>query len=177
MNQTPMTSFFTREKANTGLECPLWLPNGTKSEHSIKIRGMDSDEFREAEQNAQKALALAAASDNPKEVTRVYLEQKVLLVASLIISWTFPDECNMENCVKFLTEAPQILDAINKTASNRKLFFANGSTVSSSTLKESSDSTESQVVPNNPSDKASTKSTKPPVKSRSNSKPRKSRRN
>lgn len=175
MNQTPMSSFFTREKANTGLEFPLWTPTGIKSEHSLNIRGMDSDEFREAEQNAQRALALAAASKDPKELSRVYTEQKILMVASLIISWTFPEECTLENRVMFLREAPQIMDSINKVASDRKLFFVNGSTASSSTLKESSGSTESPMVQNNLSGKASTKSTKPPAGSRSNSRRNKSR--
>jgi len=173
MNQTPMSSFFTREKANTGLDFPLWLPNGEQSKESIKVRGMDSDEFRQVEQEVQRDMA--QASKDPKELVRVYAEGKLRLVACLIISWTFPEECNEENKIIFLREAPQIAEAINKAASDRKLFFANGSTVSSSTLKESSGSTESQKDQSSPSGKASVKSTKPPVKSRSNSKRRNSR--
>lgn len=175
MKKTPMSSFFTREKANTGMEFPLWLPDGTKSEEFLRIRGMDSDEFREAEQESQRGMALAATLKDPKELSRVYNECKLKMIASLVISWSFPQECNLENKMEFLREAPQIADSINKVGSDRKLFFANGSSASSDTLKESSDSTESQKVQSSPSDKASTKSTKPRAKNPSSSKPPRSR--
>lgn len=35
----PMESFFTRENANEGIELPLLLPDGTKTEHWLRIRG------------------------------------------------------------------------------------------------------------------------------------------
>lgn len=38
----PMESFFTRENANEGIELPLLLPDGTKTEHWLRIRGVDA---------------------------------------------------------------------------------------------------------------------------------------
>ena len=44
-----MSAFFTRDRANEGIELPLYLPNGRKSEHWLRVLGVDSDAFRLAE--------------------------------------------------------------------------------------------------------------------------------
>jgi hypothetical protein len=41
-----MDAFYTRQKANEGIQLPLFLPDGTKTDHWIRIRGIDSDAFR-----------------------------------------------------------------------------------------------------------------------------------
>jgi hypothetical protein len=41
-----MGAFYTRQKANEGIQLPLFLPDGTKTDHWIRIRGIDSDAFR-----------------------------------------------------------------------------------------------------------------------------------
>lgn len=119
-----MESFFTREKANNGVEVPLYLPDGTKSEHHIVIRGVDSDVFREAEsESRRKAMEIAMISD-PVEKVQAIRDTKLRLICSLVISWTFEKECTQENVFEFLREAPQIADAIDQVASKRSLFFA-----------------------------------------------------
>ena len=38
-----MNAFFTRGVANEGVQLPLYLPTGEKSEHWVRILGVDSD--------------------------------------------------------------------------------------------------------------------------------------
>lgn len=122
-----MESFFTREKANSGVEVPLYRPDGTKSEHSIRIRGVDSDVFRAAEAEARrKGMDIAMVSDQ-EERAKAIQEAKLRLVASLVISWSFEKECTLDNVMEFFRNAPQIADAVDQVASKRSLFFAKGS--------------------------------------------------
>ena len=57
----PMESFFTRENANEGIELPLLLPDGTKTEHWLRIRGVDADGFRKAEARSKRKMLEIAA--------------------------------------------------------------------------------------------------------------------
>ena len=49
-----MNAFFTRGVANEGLQLPLYLPNGEKSEHWVRVLGVDSDSFRAAEAESKR---------------------------------------------------------------------------------------------------------------------------
>ncbi|MDO6706792.1 phage tail assembly chaperone [Photobacterium sp. 1_MG-2023] len=118
-----MEQFFTREKANEGIQVPLYLPDGTESEHWLKIRGVDSDAFREAESESRR-LTLEIASLEDEGARKDALKgQKVTLLSSLILSWSFEEACTAENVQKLLTEAPQIADQIDRLAAKRSLFF------------------------------------------------------
>ncbi|MBG89599.1 MAG: hypothetical protein CMO80_22250 [Verrucomicrobiales bacterium] len=119
-----MQEFFTRQLANEGKELPLYLPSGEKSEHKIRVLGVDSDKFKSKEAESKKIAAELAALDDNEE-RRVAIEDLQLkLIATLVIGWTFDQECTEENVVNFLREAPQIADAINRFAGNRKAFFS-----------------------------------------------------
>lgn len=146
-----MESFYTREKANSGVEVPLYRPDGTKSEHHFLIRGVDSDAFRAAEAEARrKGMEIAMISDSLEKAQAIQLA-KLTLIAHLVISWTFDQECTIENVVNFFREAPQIADAVDQVASKRSLFFAQRSSSSGSSQEPSSDSTKSQKDPISPS--------------------------
>ena len=68
----PMESFSTRENANEGIELPLLLPDGTKTEHWLRIRGVDADGFRKAEaRSKRKMLEIAAEKDLDKRDAEV----------------------------------------------------------------------------------------------------------
>jgi hypothetical protein len=125
-----MREFFTRSAANEGIELPLWLPDGTKSEHWIRIRGVDSDAFRAAEARWNRALSRIAIMDEEQQAAEMDRARLDLLCA-LVLSWSFEQECTEANVREFLIEAPQIADAINKTAGQRALFFVNRSEPSS----------------------------------------------
>lgn len=122
-----MTQFFSRAKANEGIEFPLYLPGtNIKSEHFLRIRGMDSDEFRVAEAIGRRELGELSRMEEPARSLK-FLESKRRLIATLICGWSFEQECTLENAMAFLKEAPHIEDAINRVASERSLFFMKGS--------------------------------------------------
>lgn len=128
-----MEEFFTRENANNGIEFPLFTPDGQKSEHTMKVLGVDSDEFQAAElREKRKVMGLESEARGLPEGSRdgffatKQKESELEILAALISSWSFKQKCTHANKIKFLKNAPQIADQINKVAVNRKLFFANG---------------------------------------------------
>lgn len=139
-----MESFFTRERANEGVQVPLYLPSGKKSDHWVRIRGVDSDLFRQAEANSKRAAIKIAAIEDEEERARAIADTKLELIASLVIGWSFEKECSLENIKEFLHQAPQIADAVDQVAGKRALFFGGRSSSSPATPKPSSDSTSSQ---------------------------------
>jgi hypothetical protein len=136
-----MEAFFTREKANEGIEIPLYLPDGTKTEHWLRIRGVDSDHFRLAEAESKREAMRVAMIEDPLERAKAIADAKLSLITALVISWSFEEECTHENVKEFFRQAPQIADAVDQVASKRALFFGKGSSSSLSTPKPSSGST------------------------------------
>lgn len=136
-----MDAFFTRGKANEGVELPLYLPDGTKSEHWVRIRGVDSDIFRAAEAESRRDAFRIANIESPTERAEAISASKRRLVAALVASWSFDRPCTVEDVDDFFLEAPQIMDAIDMAASRRALFFAKGSSNSQPSQSTSSSST------------------------------------
>jgi len=149
-----MEAFYTRERANEGVVIPLYTPDGTKTEHWLRIRGVDSDAFREAEANSKRDAFRVASIEDAVERAKAIQDAKLDLIAALVISWSFEKECTPENIKEFFRQAPQIADAVDQIASKRALFFEKRSSSSVSTLKRSSGSTRSQKDPSKPSEKA-----------------------
>lgn len=119
-----MEEFYTREKANKGKKVELEKPDGTPSEHWLVIRGIDSDAFRETQERlSREAIAESLDKDETgsKEQPK---DRKLELLSSLVADWSFAEECNTENVMKFLQEAPQIERQIDTTVSRRSFFFA-----------------------------------------------------
>lgn len=136
-----MELFHTRQRANDGIELPLYTPDGERSAYWMRVRGVDSDEFRLAEAESKRDVMRIAQIEDMRERTREVELSKLKLIAVLVISWNFEQECTQENVVAFLKEAPQIADAIDRAASKRSLFFAARSSSSPSTPSTSSDLT------------------------------------
>lgn len=134
-----LNQFFTRQIANEGIELPLSLPDGTATEHKIRIRGFDSDAFQ-AENNRQKRKLFEAAASKDKSAIAALNAQegRIELLSSLVISWTFKTECTPANVQKLLREAPQIADAIDRLAADRSIFFVKRSDSSTSSPEQSS---------------------------------------
>jgi hypothetical protein len=119
-----MKEFYTRARANEGAKMELVTPDGAKSEHYLIIAGIDSDTFRQAEA-VQRRAVLALDPELSLEAREEAVEElRIELIASTVISWSFPIECTLKNVCDFLKEAPQIRSAINHFAANRKAFFA-----------------------------------------------------
>ena len=116
--------FHTRAKANEGIELPLSLPDGTPTEHKIRIRGRDSDLFRQAESDSKrKMFEIAVAKAKGETLNYDELDERTRLISALVASWTFEEECTPENVFKFLREAPQIAEQIDTIAGRRSNFF------------------------------------------------------
>jgi len=133
-----MAAFFTRERANEGIELPLAFPDGTPSPHWIRVRGMDSDAFKAADAQAKRRMFEIAGEPDKTKIEAFLAEAKVNSISSLVISWSFPEAPTAEAVKAFLKEAPQIADQIDRIASKRSLFFKNGSPNSSPTPGPSS---------------------------------------
>lgn len=136
-----MDAFFTRGKANEGVQLPLYLPDGTKSEHWVRILGVDSDAFRMADAESRRDAFRIAAIEDLRERSIAIADSKRNLVAALVVAWSFDRPCTREEVARFFLEAPQIMDAIDMAASKRSLFFAARSSSSQPTQSTSSAST------------------------------------
>jgi hypothetical protein len=131
-----MEEFFTKDKANAGVEMPLYEPTGKKSDHSFRILGVDSDEYFKAETAMKRALpAIEAESKLLKTeeekvafVSEKQAEWRNRILSAVIAEWTFDKECNEANKLEFLTNAPQIAKAIDSFISDRRVFFSFGQT-------------------------------------------------
>lgn len=134
-----MDQFFTRDAANQGIELPLFYPGGGESGHWIRIRGVDSDEFRATEAAEERGLLSATVTEKRARTDAELEASTIRLLASLVISWSFPEACTRENVIRFLTNAPQIRDQINKIAAQRSRFLAAPSAISSDSPSSTSD--------------------------------------
>lgn len=117
-----MDQFYTTERAETGVKLPLSSPEGRETDHYLVLRGIDSKNFRATEARLKsQSLNIAAISDD-RERASVHLKQRVALSASLVKAWSFDLDCTLENIERFLIQAPQILDEIDRFTGNRALF-------------------------------------------------------
>jgi hypothetical protein len=136
-----MDAFFTRDRANEGLQLPLYLPNGEKSGHWVRVLGIDSDVFRLADTETRRDAFRIAQIEDKRERSLEIAASKRRLIATLVVAWSFPQPCTQRNVEEFFGKAPQIMDAIDQAASRRALFFAARSSSSQPTPSDSSSST------------------------------------
>lgn len=139
--KTGMEAFFTRKASNEGIELPLYAPDGTKTEHWIRIRGVDSDAFRLADAEERRRMIEIVRIEDPREQQLALHQSRLRLLSALVISWSFEEECTLDKVMEFLREAPQIADAIDHAATKRALFLGNGSSSSRPSPSTSSSST------------------------------------
>ena len=138
MSTNQLQQFFTRQRANEGIVLPLALPDGTPTEHSITIFGIDSDAFRQAEADSRRSMLEIVAKGDKAAAEEMIKTEKYRLLASLIKGWTFDVPLTLEAVSSFLAEAPQIADQIDRLASDRRRFFKNGLSSSSPALEPNS---------------------------------------
>lgn len=133
-----MEQFYTRGKSNEGIVFPLSLPDGSPSEHWIRVCGVDSDRYRVADAKARRAaFDIAQEKDDAKrdEMTEAV---KLDVIVAIITEWSFPKPCTPENVREFLKEAPQIRDSVDALAYRRALFFGKSSKPSLPSQKQTS---------------------------------------
>lgn len=122
--QFVMESFFTKAKAEQGRKLPLYTPTSEKTDHWLNVLGIDSDAFKQAEAEAKRQAIHIAEIEDKKEQFQAQRAVERKLIAALITDWSFDMPCTEENVVNFLTQAPQIEDAVNRFAAMRTTFFA-----------------------------------------------------
>lgn len=132
ISPTAVEAFFTKQKAEEGIVLPLDTPDGTPTEHWIRIRSVDSDAFRIAEAHSKRAALKIAADKELDDNGRILAarDTEFELIAALVVDWSFDMTCSLPNVVNFLKQAPQIADAINKEAARRITFYRGKSTSS-----------------------------------------------
>ena len=122
-----MSDFYTRSKANAGIKIDLSLPSGEATADFIIIRGVDSDEFRATDTRARRNLLSIVSMEDDTAREELLRKSHLDIQVSLVIDWSFDDECTPENIRQLFVEAPQIADAVDRMAAKRSLFFAKGS--------------------------------------------------
>lgn len=144
---------FIKDIAEEGIDIPLGVPGADEPTDSIRIRGVDSDVYRNARAKANRKhireLAQlkedekekrASAEEIEEQKDRITREITLDILVSLVVSWTFETEFTPENVRRLLINCPQIADTIDKYAHDRQLFFGrkrNGSS-SGSAMKSNS---------------------------------------
>jgi hypothetical protein len=129
-----MNEFFTRDKANEGVEVPLYLPTGAKSKHWLKLLGVDSGAYALATARMRQALQgiqAEAGKIEDKEARFVFVngkqeEWKNRVLSACIPAWSFETECTEAEKLKFLEAAPQIANIVDTFIADRRLFFGMG---------------------------------------------------
>jgi len=140
-----MEAFFIKDTSEEGVKVDLTLPDGTATGEHLIVRGADSPTFRKAlartnrlkmdlmkrTQGSKGRQALDAGTAAMKEA-KIGRE----LVAKLVVGWSFEQDFTQENLLKFLENAPQILEQIDQFAGDRTNFFKNPLTGSENTQEE-----------------------------------------
>jgi len=147
-----MKEFYTRKKANAGKKMNLVHPDGSPTDHWVRVLGVDSDVFRSAQSDHHRLTMEISERKESGEISSdeaeaEYNESWVGLLASAIVEWSFDGECDTDTKVEFLREAPQIATAVNIFIGNRKSFFGIGSKDSTNSPSSKEISTKSSKDP------------------------------
>jgi len=119
---SPMDQFRTAKFHSEAQKLPLFLPDGTESEHYLQIIGVKSPIMRKKKsdliRNAAKSIKEGEWNDD------VAAELNTQLIASAIVGWSFDEECSYENVYQFLVDAPEIFDAVDVFCADDTNYFS-----------------------------------------------------
>ena len=116
-------NLFTRPQANAGIQMDVKLPDGKPSGATITILGTDSDSFRKARTERSRASAEILTLPEQEQAAAT-VEADTRLLCSLVVGWSFKEDCTPENIYALLLQAPHVRDQIDITAGNRALFLS-----------------------------------------------------
>lgn len=94
--------------------------------HHMMIRSIHSHVFREAQLKSQRqisALVIANAGKEDPDFDSIVQDIQMRAFASIVASWSFDEECNVENVAEFLTANSFAYDDINILACQDSLFL------------------------------------------------------
>lgn len=121
-NITSIADFFTADLADKGISVDLLTPDKQPSGAWIKVKGMDSDDFRRASvertRKGQKILKLEG-------VDRLDAQRQAdaELIAAVTLEWSFTEPCTKENVVQLYLQAPDVFEQVNSAIADRGLLF------------------------------------------------------
>lgn len=136
---TPMDAFFTEDVVNNGIVFPLDRPDGTPTEHWLRLRGADSDAYKKAAaESNRRILEFSKDPEVNKKAAAFLAAERDRMVAETVMGWSFEMPCTLENVMMFFKKAPHLLPVINTLVANRQSFFSHSSTSSTPTPEPSS---------------------------------------
>ena len=142
MSEKSYSEFVTRPLANEGVKVSLLLPDGSKSDHWLKIRGADSDAYRHGQAELFRLNMQKIQTDGKiEESVKAFEEKHTEILASCIAGWSFDEELTCEEAIQFLKDAPKVRDTIEETIRDQNLFLKKKRKRSSNTVKSGSSST------------------------------------
>lgn len=121
-------SYFTRQAHNEGVRLYIAAPDGSETQDWVEIRGIESDIFRETRNQSEAELyaSLSGITDTKERIAKIESvreDARLKLLASLVIAWSFEEDCTQENITQLLVEAPFIADFIDKKSASVKDFI------------------------------------------------------
>ncbi len=120
-----MGAFNTRALSESGVKMHLTLPDGTETDEFLIVQGSDSVGFAAglAKYN-REILRISEDKDLDDETVALLLaERKRELVASIVLSWTFDQDCSVGEIVKFFSASPRIQQQVDLFAGDPTNFF------------------------------------------------------
>ena len=123
-----MADFDTTTNSTEGVEIELMLPDGTKTDKTITIRGADAVEYRKAQARISRIHVDRMRKNKGKDIDAGVLHIQQIkeqreLTARLVCDWNFDEECTHENVCKFFESAPAIQEQVDSFAGDRENFF------------------------------------------------------
>jgi len=142
-----INELFTRDRHNEGTRVDVKNEAGDVVGW-LRVRGLDSDAYRQAHDAVNRAMvrlaaAVRAKGDGAALVAETQKDKEAATLAeraALVMDWSFEDPCNVVNVTELLAEAPYISDQIWYAANDRDRFLGNKS--ATSTLGPSTNSPE-----------------------------------
>lgn len=108
-----LEEFYTRKLSDEGIKFPLEAPDGTQSDEWLIVAGVESARYEKAYVDTMKATVKGA------DLT----EQSNILLASLVIDWSFEEPCIVDNVVVFLMNVPYIKIDLDRFVADRTNFL------------------------------------------------------
>jgi hypothetical protein len=138
--------FYTRAISNDGARVYLLDKWGATTSEWILVRGLDSDEYRRAQDAFNRVVARlitavrkgGVAAELPDETVAEKEEAELRSRVALVAAWSLDAPCTNETISELLREAPVIRDQIYAFACERDNFFGKSSQTSISGLTTSS---------------------------------------
>ncbi len=124
-------ALFTRGGANAGAVMEVLGPDGKKTEHWIRVRGVDSDEFQKAHALMRRRL-MEYIEQHGTDIKKdeAYQEHLANLrrehQASLVMDWSFEEPCTKEAAIELFTNARYIAEQVDEFAGKRDRFVSTG---------------------------------------------------